>query len=258
LEYWHLSGIQLEDAQLVFRHVGASTRKQHQKGYGSYNQVKLSQNFQLPNISIKLYGKIKQVKTVNDATNVFQFARDFHSRFQELLRFTYGFTDAMIESYTTNPLHIKIAAYKGVKYCYEIHKDPGKTVHQIMTIGLDDSRKTHTIWVRSSEDKSKNALIGHTACFPLLYFEWNPLSVITEDPDFRSCQVVDLIPVKLANGMTVKRCKPFQIVDTHKTKPYMTGNPGVGREMVLVERDSTFCRDIEHIEGAVYLVEWDE
>ena len=85
------------------------------------------------------------MKTVNDATNVFQFRRDFHAQFQELLRFTHGFTDVMIESYTTNPLHIKIAAYKGVKYHYESCKDPGKTMHRIMTIGLDDSRKTHTL-----------------------------------------------------------------------------------------------------------------
>jgi hypothetical protein len=71
--------------------------------------------------------------------------------------------------------------------------------------------------------------------FSLLYFEWDPPSVITEAPDFRICQGVDLIPVKLANGVTIKHCKPFQIVYTPKTIPYMTGNPRVGHEMVLVE-----------------------
>jgi hypothetical protein len=64
--------------------------------------------------------------------------------------------------------------------------------------------------------------------------------------------------VKLANGVTIKHCKPFQIVYACKTKPYMTGNPGVGHEMVLVEQDSIFRSAIEHIEGTVHLVEWDK
>lgn len=81
--------------------------------------------------------------------------------------------------------------------------------------------------------------------------------MIIENPDFRIYLGIVIIVLKLANSVSVKCCKPFQIFNACKTKPNTTGNPRVNYEMVLVEQGRKLCSAIEYFEGIIHMVEQD-
>lgn len=67
----------------------------------------------------------------------------------------YHFRYVILENYMTILLHNTIDFYKEVKYCYENYNDPGKTIHQIMTIRSNDYWKTNLILVRILKEKKE-------------------------------------------------------------------------------------------------------